>query len=97
MLWEKKATLSSLSEVGDNMVIGLFGYSFEHENMGCQALTASFLTIIKKCVEKSKVLQMDPDGIEIINFSSEKSFGKIADYFPEFKFTLAEVILRKIL
>lgn len=95
MLWEKKATLSSLSEVGDNMVIGLFGYSFEHENMGCQALTASFLTIIKKCVEKSKVLQMDPDGIEIINFSSEKSFGKIADYFPEFKFTLAEVSLKK--
>ena len=42
-----------------------------------------------------KGVQMIKDGIEIINFSSEKSFGKIADYFPEFKFTLAEVSLKK--
>ena len=29
------------------MKIGLFGFTFAHENMGCQALTCAFLGILR--------------------------------------------------
>jgi polysaccharide pyruvyl transferase WcaK-like protein len=61
------------------MRIGLFGFTFGHENMGCQALTCSFLEILKKILS-------DGEKIEIVNFHGEKNNGYIPELFPEMHF-----------
>ena len=37
------------------MKIGLMGFSFSHENKGCEALTYSILGILSKCVNEKKI------------------------------------------
>lgn len=59
------------------MVIGLFGFSFEDRNKGCEALTYSFISLLKKIVE---------DDLTVINLSGIGQVDKIAERFPDIKF-----------
>lgn len=70
------------------MRVGLFGFTFGHENMGCQALTCAFLDMLQRNF---------PDEVfEIINFSAEKTLGNIPKLFPKMKFANCNVSLKKI-
>lgn len=69
------------------MVIGLFGFTFAHENMGCQALTCSFLEMLR---------QLCPDEhIEIIGLRDENTLGEIPKLFPEMEFKLMRISYKK--
>lgn len=68
------------------MRIGLFGFTMAHENMGCQALTCSFLELVRKNCKRKK--------ITIVNFGNEKTIGKIDELFPEFAFECEPVRLK---
>lgn len=59
------------------MVIGLFGFSFEDRNKGCEALTYSFISLLEKIVE---------DDLTVINLSGIGQVDKIAERFPDIKF-----------
>lgn len=69
------------------MRIGLFGFTFGHENMGCQALTCSFLNLLNKYI--------DQDDIQIISFHEEKDLGEIPSLFPRFEFSKYNISLKK--
>lgn len=69
------------------MRIGLFGFTFGHENMGCQALTCSFLNILEKYT-----IQED---VEIISFHEERDLGELPELFPKFNFSLYNISLKK--
>lgn len=58
------------------MIIGLMGMEFESENKGCEALSYSFLNILK---------QANIDDLTIFYFSN-LGFGKVLETFPELKF-----------
>lgn len=68
------------------MKIGLMGFSFSHENKGCEALTYSILGILSKCVNEKK--------IEIVNFSSYQNFGEVPNSFPEFNYQYCPLKLK---
>lgn len=69
------------------MRIGLFGFTFAHENMGCQALTCSFLEMLR---------QLCPDEhIEIIGLRDENTLGEIPKLFPEMDFKLMRISYKK--
>lgn len=70
------------------MKIGLFGFTFGHENMGCQALTCAFLEIIQRNLPNEK--------IEIVDFHSERTLGKIPELFPEMSFSQCLVKLKSL-
>lgn len=61
------------------MKVGLLGFEFVSPNKGCEALSYSFLNILKRA-KKSE--------IEIYVFSNIKSLGMSEKKFPEFKFTI---------
>ncbi|MDM8249903.1 polysaccharide pyruvyl transferase family protein [Lacrimispora saccharolytica] len=69
------------------MNIGLFGFTFAHENMGCQALTCAFLETLTHLFPEKR--------ITIINFHEEKSLGIIPELFPNFDFELYKINLKK--
>lgn len=60
------------------MKIGLLGFTFSNANMGCEALTYSFLYTIQR---------LFGDDVEICYFSYSSDFGYVQDYFPKFKFS----------
>lgn len=69
------------------MVIGLRGFSFDHENKGCEALTYSFLSILDKVYAKKEKL-------EIINISSIESLGNVPMQFPNMKFSQERISIK---
>lgn len=69
------------------MRIGLFGFTAAHENLGCQALTYSFLSMLREL--------LPDDNIEIVIFGFEKTLGTLKKDFPEFKFALCSTSLKK--
>lgn len=68
------------------MKVGLFGFTMAHENMGCQALTCSFLELLRNNCKKRE--------ITIVDFGNEKTIGKIDKLFPEFTFECEQVKLK---
>ncbi len=59
------------------MIIGLLGFKFDNENMGCVALTYSVISIL---------IDLFPDDLEIINFTDSVENLEIArDFFPDVK------------
>lgn len=60
------------------MKIGLLGFTFSNANMGCEALTYSFLYTIQR---------LFGDDVEICYFSHSSDFGYVQDFFPKFKFS----------
>lgn len=68
------------------MRIGLFGFTFSHENMGCQALTCAFLDILSKNFPEEK--------FEVIVFRPEKTLGIIPKLFPNMTFTQYKIKLK---
>lgn len=68
------------------MRIGLFGFTMTHENMGCQALTCSFLGLIKRTCRSQ--------DITMVNFGNENSVGIIDKLFPEFRFVCEPIRLK---
>ncbi len=70
------------------MKVGLIGFSFSHENKGCEALTYSILEMLKEVLRDTNV--------EIVNFSSCKELGDILLYFPKFKFKSYEIKLKDL-
>ena len=69
------------------MKIGLFGFTAAHENMGCQALTYSFLNIIKEYISKEQD--------QIFLFVYNPIMGRIEKDFPDLKIRCIEISLRK--
>ncbi len=59
------------------MKIGLLGFEFSSANKGCEALSYSFLLILRKIGIKEA---------DIYYFSAGE-MGFIPDYFPEYRFT----------
>ena len=59
------------------MIIGLFGFSFEDRNKGCEALTYSFISVLNKII---------PEGLTIINLSGVGGVSRISKNFPNIKF-----------
>lgn len=58
--------------------IGLLGLTFSDPNKGCEALTYTFLNILRNLYKGHDV--------EIICIWNSSNFGQIPDYFPELKF-----------
>lgn len=69
------------------MRIGLLGFTTDHENMGCQALTCSFISILKEVTQNN--------NLEFIIFGGGSGLGKIPELFPEYKFYECEALLKK--
>ncbi|MBR5658497.1 MAG: polysaccharide pyruvyl transferase family protein [Lachnospiraceae bacterium] len=67
------------------MRIGLFGFTFAHENMGCQALTCSFLELVR---------QVYDGELEVVSFHNESSLGSIPELFPDITFSKCRVKLK---
>ena len=44
---------------GEKMKVGLFGFTMAHENMGCQALTCSFLELLRNNCKKREITIVD--------------------------------------
>lgn len=69
------------------MRIGLFGFTTAHENMGCQALTYSFLYLIRNYISKKQD--------EIVFFTYNTVLGHIEKDFPDLDIKCFEISLRK--
>lgn len=67
------------------MKIGLFGFTFAHENMGCQALTCSLIEILKMVCH---------EPLEIVSFHDELTLGVIPDLFPDIRFSKCRVSVK---
>lgn len=70
------------------MKIGLFGFTFDHENMGCQALTCAFLNELQNIIKDEE--------IEIVDFHRDSSLGLIPELFPNMKFKICHVRIKDI-
>lgn len=60
------------------MIIGLFGFSFEDRNKGCEALTYSFISLLQDIVDTD---------LTIINLSGI-GIDKVRRKFPNIKFEM---------
>ena len=60
------------------MRIGLSGFTFSHENKGCEALTYSVLELLSK-------IYIDQE-VEIVCFSDFKGLGSVPEKFSQFKY-----------
>lgn len=69
------------------MKIGLFGFTFGHENMGCQALTCAFLELVVK--------NLPDEDVEVINFCAEEYLGNIPELFPMINFQKYQLSFKK--
>ena len=58
--------------------IGLLGLTFSDPNKGCEALTYTFLNILRKLNDSQK--------IEVVCIWNSNDLGQIPNYFPEIKF-----------
>lgn len=58
------------------MRIGLFGFTFENANKGCEALTYAFLDLLRKA-------GINKDD-EIVYFSTDGLEGMVKEFFPDF-------------
>lgn len=58
--------------------IGLLGLTFSDPNKGCEALTYTFLSILRKLNDSQK--------IEVVCIWNSNDLGQIPNYFPEIKF-----------
>jgi len=67
------------------MRIGLFGFTFAHENMGCQALTYSFLKLVR---------QVYDGDLEVVSFHNESSLGSVPEDFSDITFRKCHVKLK---
>ena len=70
------------------MIIGLFGFTFSHGNLGCQALTCSLLELLKR--------NLNGERVRVINFFDEKSLGYIPELFPEFEFAQKHLSIKNL-
>ena len=70
------------------MKIGLFGFTFSHENMGCQALTCAFLDMLKKTLPEEE--------LEIVDFHSDNTLGSIPELFPAMHFKICHVNIKDL-
>ena len=70
------------------MIIGLMGFEFSSPNKGCEALSYSFLSILKNI--------SNGDIKEIIYFSNDPNMGNIKKHFPQFNFTCVPRRLKDI-
>lgn len=68
------------------MIIGLFGFSFTDRNRGCEALTYSFVNILKELI---------PNNLTIIDFSGS-DIKKIKRMYPDIKFEMVGFQKEKI-
>lgn len=69
------------------MNVGLFGFSFEDRNKGCEALTYSFISILNQLVD---------DNLTIINLSGIGNCEKIKKFFPNINFEVTGFQKRNI-
>ncbi|MBR5349026.1 MAG: polysaccharide pyruvyl transferase family protein [Lachnospiraceae bacterium] len=69
------------------MKIGLLGFTFAHENMGCQALTYSFLGMLTEMFPNEK--------IDIVDFHEERSLGLVPERFPQLNIEIYRISLKK--
>lgn len=69
------------------MYIGLFGFTAAHENLGCQALTYSFLNILKKNLVINKDI--------LIIFTYNTAPGRLRSDFPDLKIEFCKISLIK--
>ena len=70
-----------------DMNIGLFGFSFEDRNKGCEALTYSFVSILNDLV---------PNNLTIINLSGIGEAKELQKIFPKIKFEVTGFQRKKI-
>ena len=68
------------------MKIGLFGFTMSHENMGCQALTYSFLTILDEIISAED---------KIIIFSYSDVMGRLVVDFSGLNIEYCKISLNK--
>ncbi len=68
------------------MKIGLIGFSFSHENKGCEALTYSMIGLLQKLFPKERM--------EIVNFSSVADLGDVPASFPQIHFSSYQIRLK---
>ena len=69
------------------MVIGLFGFSFEDRNKGCEALTYSFISILNELI---------PDNLTVINLSGIGDSKELEKIFPKIHFEITGFQKKKI-
>lgn len=69
------------------MIVGLFGFSFEDRNKGCEALTYSFISILQRLI---------PDDLTIINLSGIGEADELEELFPGVNFEVTGFQKRKI-
>jgi len=70
------------------MKIGLLGFTFTSANKGCEALTYSFISLLKGITQNKK--------IEVINYSYNTDLGGLPEYFPDIQFTAMNIKLKDI-
>lgn len=70
------------------MVIGLLGFCFVNANMGCEALSYSFIQMLKECMPDEK--------LEICLFEEHEELGEFPSYFNDITFTACHVKLKDI-
>lgn len=68
------------------MRVGLLGFTFGHENMGCQALTCSFLEMLRRNFPSEK--------ITVVDFHAENTMGIVPELFPEMQFERVRIKLK---
>lgn len=61
------------------MKIGLMGFDFSSPNKGCEALTYSFINILKECFSE--------ENLDIVNFSYS-GLGAFPDKYPDISFQI---------
>lgn len=66
------------------MKIGLMGFDFQSPNMGCEALSYSFVNMLSEIV---------PDNLELVTFGYSP-LGKFPEYYPNIKFTHRRVKMK---
>lgn len=64
------------------MKIGMLGFSFKNANMGCEALTYSFIAMLN---------ELYPKNLEVIDFTYGKNLGNVPAYFKNIKFSAFHV------
>lgn len=70
------------------MRIGLIGFCFVNANMGCEALSYSFIQMIEECLPDEK--------IQICLFEEHEELGAFPEYFSNIAFTACHIQLKDI-
>jgi len=60
------------------LVVGIFGFDFNSYNLGCEALTYSFISMLDKYSDKRE--------IKVYNFTYNDDLGSVPESFPKINF-----------